>query len=385
MPTATPKKKIEIFRPGTFVTRSGEEVTFTAADLTDIAAAYDPAVHEAPMVAGHPKHDDPAQGWATRLEFIGGRLLAEVDQVNPEFAEAVRKGAYKRISAAFYPPGSKSNPKPGGYYLRHIGCLGAMPPAVSGLKPLAFATGDDDFVEFGQGGAPLGAAFRSLRDFLIARFGLEAADQALPSWIVSWAEDDDREPDADDGGGCGQPMPAFSQPSQDPKGAPMADGASQAEMDTRLRDIEAREAKLQEKEVAFSAQEKAASRRDNEAFLDGLVTQGKFLPAQKDNTLAFMDSLAEVDSPIEFAEGDGKVQLAPLDAYKRQLQAQPKMVEFGEVAPGQGDVAGDIEFSAPPGFSVDPERLALHAKAQAFMKANPNTDYASAIKAVGGK
>lgn len=377
MPTAAPKK-IEIFRSGTFTTRAGEEITFTDADLAAVATAYDPAVHEAPLVAGHPKHDDPAQGWVKRLEFTDGRLLAEVDQVSPAFSAAVGKGEYKHVSAAFYPPASKANPKRGGYYLRHVGCLGAMPPAVSGLKPLSFAAGDDDFVEFGQGDLPLGSVLRTLREFFIAKFGLADADQALPSYIVSWAEDDDREPDGDDS--VATASPAFS---QDPKGTVMADKATDQDVDARLRDIEAREAKLKEREVTFSQQERAQGRRDNEMFLDGLVKLGKFLPAQKDNTLAFMESLADQTQVIEFAESDGKkAQVKPLDAYKRQLAAAPKMVEFGELAPGDGVSTASIEFSAPPGAIVDPERLRLHGQALQYQRQHPDTTYINAVKAV---
>ena len=378
MPVSAPKK-IEIFRPGTFTTRSGDEITFTAADLAAVATAYEPAVHEAPLVAGHPKHDDPAQGWVVGLEFTDGRLLAEVDQVNPAFSAAVGKGEYKHVSAAFYPPASKANPKPGGYYLRHVGCLGAMPPAVSGLKPLSFAAGDDDFVEFGQGDLPLGSVLRTLREFFIAKFGLADADQALPSYIVSWAEDDDREPDSD------HIAPPLSQAafSQDPKGTVMADKATDQDVEARLRDVEAREVKFKEREVAFSQQERALARRDNETFLDGLVKLGKFLPAQKDNTLAFMESLAGHDHVIEFAEGDGnKTRIKPLDAYKRQLAASPKMVEFGEVAPGDGASTASIEFSAPPGAIVDPERLRLHGQALQYQRQHPDTSYINAVKAV---
>ena len=39
---------IEIFRPGTFTTRSGDEVTFSVADLQQIAQRYDPEKKAAP-------------------------------------------------------------------------------------------------------------------------------------------------------------------------------------------------------------------------------------------------------------------------------------------------------------------------------------------------
>ncbi len=366
---SAPKKTIEIFRAGTFATRAGDEITFSDADLAAIAAAYDPAVHEAPLVAGHPKHDDPAQGWVTGVEFVGGRLVAEVDQVNPEFAAAVGRGEYKRISAAFYPPTSKANPKPGQFYLRHVGCLGAMPPAVSVLKPLHFTAGDDDFVdvEFAQGDAAPGALLRQLRDWLTGKLGIADADGAPPGQPVSWADDT-------------APSPAFSSPTDTGVTMTKPDAAA---LDKRQADLDAREARFKEREVAFAEQERVQLRKDNEAFLDDLVKQGRFLPAQKGNTLAFMESLVASDLVVEFAEGDGKsAKIKPLDAYKRQLSALPKVVEFGEVAAGDGTAAASVEFAAPAGTIVDPDRLRLHGMALAYQRQHPDQTYIQAVKAV---
>lgn len=125
---------------------SGAELAFSEADLAASAAAYDPALSEAPIVVGHPAHDLPAYGWIKSLAFADGGLEAEPDQVDPAFAEMVAAGRFKKISASFYPPESKNNPHPGVYYLRHVGFLGAAPPAVKGLRTPAFAAEDDAVV-----------------------------------------------------------------------------------------------------------------------------------------------------------------------------------------------------------------------------------------------
>ena len=58
----------------------------------------------------------------------------------------VRAGRFKKVSASFYTPDSPHNPVPGVYYLRHVGFLGAQPPAVKGLAPVPvnFAEGDTE-------------------------------------------------------------------------------------------------------------------------------------------------------------------------------------------------------------------------------------------------
>lgn len=136
---------IHFFRAGQHTTSSGETLTFSEADLTAIAAAYDATTHEAPIVVGHPKVDAPAYGWVEKVVAKADGLHAVPRQLNPEFAESVRSGAFKKVSAAFYRPQDKNNPKPGAMYLRHIGFLGAEPPAVKGLKDVQFAEGADIF------------------------------------------------------------------------------------------------------------------------------------------------------------------------------------------------------------------------------------------------
>lgn len=148
----TQQTTIEIFRAGTHTPMKGAAIFFSETDLATTATAYDTGKHEAPLVIGHPKADAPAYGWAKRLEVKDAKLLAHVGDIAPAFAEAVRRGHYRKISAAFYTPDGPNNPTPGKYYLRHIGVLGAQPPAVKGLAPIELADGENGVVEFGESG-----------------------------------------------------------------------------------------------------------------------------------------------------------------------------------------------------------------------------------------
>ncbi len=127
---------------------SGATLQFSEADLQQTVAAYDPARHEAPLVVGHPAHDLPAYGWVQSLSFNEGAIDATPAQVNPQFADMVAAGAFKKISASFYSPASPANPVPGVYYLRHVGFLGAQPPAVKGLRNPQFADTEDGVLTF---------------------------------------------------------------------------------------------------------------------------------------------------------------------------------------------------------------------------------------------
>ena len=136
-PTSFPA--IEIFRAGTHTGDDGRAWTFSDADLRAIAAAYDPETSEAPIVIGHPATDAPAYGWVASVLFADGRLSITARDVEPQFAGMVRARRFSKRSAAFYTPEHPNNPKPGQWYLRHVGFLGAQPPAVKGLKEIRFA------------------------------------------------------------------------------------------------------------------------------------------------------------------------------------------------------------------------------------------------------
>ena len=122
---------IEIFYGGRQFDSQGRE--YDGNRLIDTAlTSFNPDIHTPPVVIGHPQSDKPAYGWVRELRkrFKNGLMVLEarLGQIAPEFEAAVRQGLYKKRSASFYPEGR----------LRHVGFLGAAPPAVKGLKDLEF-------------------------------------------------------------------------------------------------------------------------------------------------------------------------------------------------------------------------------------------------------
>lgn len=133
---------LSILRPGCFYGMGGQKSCFTDNDLKTIAATYEPARYQAPLVLGHPADDasSPAHGWITALS-IGpdGSLIADLENVTAEMQRLVSEGRYRQLSASLWPPRHPGNPSPGGFSLRHLGALGASGPAISGLSKLAFS------------------------------------------------------------------------------------------------------------------------------------------------------------------------------------------------------------------------------------------------------
>jgi len=313
---------IEIFRAGTHTAMDGRTLTYAEADLIAAAAAYDPALSEAPIVVGHPRDNGPAWGWVASLGAEAGRLRATPHQVEPAFAEAVRAGRYKKVSASFYLPDSPANPKPGSLYLRHVGFLGAQPPAVKGLADVQFAEADG-IVEFADGWSisVIARLFGGLREMLLTRFGAEAADAALPRETLDALQRDAGEMLA----GPAVPPAAYSEP-QEP-----AHVTTQPDLAAREAALAANAAAVAAREAAVAAQERAARAAEDAAFCERLVAEGRLLPAQRPATLALLGNLP-ADGPVEFGESLGTV--PPRDAFRAFLAGGGQVVEFGEVAPG---------------------------------------------------
>jgi hypothetical protein len=338
-------KPLSIFRPGRHVTTSGHALEFTEADVAATASAYDPAKSEAPLVIGHPKLDAPAYGWAQALSFADGLLQAIPRAVSAQFAEWVNAGAYKKISAAFYPPDSPGNPVPGVYYLRHIGFLGAQPPAVKGLPDPQFAdgTGDVVMVQFAAGD-----------DFLIIEFSEQEQHMAATTMTA-------------------EELAAENQRLAEQQAAIDAKNAEFAEREAKLKQGEA------EIEAEQQKQKDAGDRAAFAEFLSPLIAAGKLLPRDKPPAIEFMMGLRD-NVEFEFAEGDATQKAKSLEWFKGFLQALPKQIEFSEIA-GAGKDPEKIEFAAPAGYAADPRTLEIHAAAESYRKQH-HCDYDTAVKAV---
>ena len=370
-------KPLHIFKPGRQTAMSGVTLEFSESDLEASARAYDPAKHEAPIVVGHPKHDAPAYGWVKSLAAGADGLNAEPHQVDANFAELVAAGRYKKISASFYLPDAPNNPVPGVYYLRHVGFLGAQPPAVKGLKQAEFADAEDGVVEFGDWGMETNASlWRRMREWLLAKFGQETADQVIPDWQIETIREAARQDDD-------APRVAFADPENAPAGASPAKPTTEENHVTpeQAAALEAENAQLKQQLATAEADKKkqAAAKRhaDNVAYAEQLIGDGNLAPKHKDAVVAFLD-FSEADASLEFGEGDTKQPLA--GAFKSFLGELPKVVEFGEHAT-KDKVAGTQESVAEFGESADPERLKQHQAIQAHM-AEHKVDYATAARAV---
>lgn len=324
---------IRIFKPGSFTSVDGSRHSFSRDDLVQAAAAYDPEADPAPLVIGHPAIDHPAYGWATGLRLEGEELIADVGQVEPGFAETVNAGRYRKVSASFYPPTHHGNPKPGNWYLKHIGFLGAAAPALKGLGTVSLAEGDGD-------------------------------------GLVSFALGENH----------------ASEPEHKHEESPVT-----VKTEDKTADFAERERKLEEREAAMKVREEASAKAAADArhaehvsFAEDMVSKGTLAPAGKGLLVGVLDQLGATVEPVSFGEAEAD-KMPPAAALKKLLGGAVPLVSFAELAPKGGDPKVKIaSFAAPAGYSVDPTQADLFARAKAIQAEKPGMAWMDAVRQAQG-
>lgn len=256
---------------------SGQQVPLTEADFDRIVAGFDPQdMDGSPLVFGHPSLDDPAYGWVQGVRRDGDKLLARFRDVPGTVTNLVAAGRYRNVSIKLSPDKSR---------LVHVGLLGAVPPAISGLAPVKFSAGDGLTIEFSGGG--------------------DMTEQELKAEIARLK-------------------------------------AEAKTLETELAKVKEELAKATgravESEKAFAAHRAAEADKAREIRFAALVAADKVLPGEKTKVLEFAKALAAVPGDIEFAAPDGQsVKVSKEEAYWRDLENRPESGLLAEFAAPAGN------------------------------------------------
>ena len=317
---------IEIFRAGRHIDDAGGIHEFSEADIAAMVASYDPLLREAPLTVGHPASNLPAYGWVSALHRnADGRLAMDTRAVEPQFAEMVRDQRFPKRSSSFYPPAHPNNPKPGGWYLRHVAFLGAQPPAIAGLKDIQFAEADN-------------------------------------AGAINFSE---------------SPHPTLPLPkdTMDKELQAQLDAANQAtlEANTARQAAEQSAAAAHAQLASFAEAAKVQRSAGHASFAEGEVKAGRLLPKDKGAAVAVLDLLAE-SQPVEFSEGNTTQKVTPVEWLKSLITNAKPVVSFGEYAPSIGN-------PLQPGSARGRTDAVIDTAAKAYARQN-KVSYAEALNAV---
>lgn len=387
---------VEVFKAGDHTDSKGRQISFSRSDLDQMIANHE--LGAAPAVLGHPakiktnaeKTGAPAYAWAEAYKRDGDVLFAKFTDINPAFESGVKSGAYRNRSLSVL-----KDPQHG-WRVRHVGWLGAEPPAIDGLAPVEFAGDESESYEFSAPGYSLvwglesiAKLLRSMRDRLIEKDGLEAADKELPQWQIDGAMEaaarartEFQEADGDSGR-------LFSQ-SDNPGGSM---SFTQAQLDAAAE--KARKEAEDKAKADFAAKDaelvKLRGERQTERIatqIKGWKAEGKVLPAEETGLAEFMASIEAADAEFTFSAGDGKEAKKTRSQFFIDFMAARKpLVKLGVRTAPEVDPVSDAEvteFSRQAGYEgleVDAERAATDARIKRHMKEH-KVSYATAAARV---
>ncbi len=296
-------------------------VKITPEILSQLAESYEPTTHEAPVVIGHPATDEPAWGWIKASELRPDGLWLEVE-LTPEIVELIQQGRYKKVSISIYSPEHPANPHPGMYTIKHLGLLGAQPPAVKALHAIGFSVADEGVITI-----------------------------------------------------------QFSTPKEKAMD-PEEIAAKAAALAQKEQTINLSEQSLGQREQTLAQREKALRKQELTAKIQPHIQAGRVLPRQQELVLSLAEKID--GQTLNFSEGGEKPLLEEFLNFLEQLPQQVPLGEKAASANALPAANAPISFAAPAGYEVDPESAALYAKAKDYQRQHPGVDILEAVNAIGG-
>lgn len=347
----------EIFRAGKHTASNGVQKEWTENDLQKIADQYnnqnDDERHEAPIVKGHPADDKPAYGWIDKLRREGKKLFAYAKKLDPGFIKEVKDGHFLKRSAAFYPD----------LKLKHVGFLGAVPPAVKGMADVnfnsdkkeyeiyTFSDAIDDcgliannekkpndnslsqiinllFKNNGDNMDPL----KEFRDALIQEVRAGLSDEVATKIAEMLNKHLPKLTDA-----VKQPKEGNKDNANDSKKDVPKDKTEQHSSDSKADSIYLEELKKRDAEI-----ENLKSKQRKVEFKEYIDKETNLKGIQKTLAIELMESAHNNDSTIEFSDGTDRAKYSMLDAMKKLLSTYPETVPTNDTVEF-ADEADDLE------------------------------------------
>ncbi len=369
---------VHIFSAGTHTDSSGATATFSQADLDQMVANHEPV----PNVLGHPEQDAPAYAWTEKLKRVGDHLYMKVKDLNPHFAKAVENKAFPNRSVSIKYSES-------GWKLRHVGWLGAVPPALKNLQALAFAQegavpthtfndADHELREFefsacetGSALQTLGRMMRSIREYFIAREGIEAADKIIQDYELNWVAENAASIKSE----SQKDNPLFNEPQEPTMAEYTHAQIEQIKKDAAAAALAARQNQFSEENQQLKQQladrDKTARQLSFSAKADELIGKGLLLPKDKAGFVAYCMA-TDSDAEFTFSEGEGDaaktVKKTPAQWLTEFCESRPA-IKLGESDAGKA-AEGGVNALAKKAAAYAEENACSIAEAMSFVQSD---------------
>lgn len=405
---------VEIFSTGTH--HGSETMTVNESDLDKIVSSFaevkDRNGHKPVLKLGH---DDvqrfigqgkggPNLGYVNRVWRDGKKLFADFVNVPESIKSLIGSGRYNNVSIEMF-PSYVLDGKRFENVLTGVALLGAELPAVKGLEELSSFLFEED--GFGEGDrieleyninyyAEIGTRERKS----LAKKGFALPDGSFPirnvsdlrNAIQSFGRAQNKEQVARH---IRKRARALGATNILPKEGALADmlkmetnmadftqeqvdnlveaavSKAKAEFEEQISEFEAKvsaaEASRDSAQSALREFEEASRKREFEMMVDAAINDGKILPKQRDNVMAFATNLAGI---VKFGESE----ISASDAFKTFIEGLPNKVDFSEH--GHSENKDEMPSNAAE---------EVHVRALKFMDDNSSLTYPDARSKVLGE
>lgn len=325
---------VEIFATGRH--RGSEIVQISENDLNEMVASFNALGHEQgfkPVLKlGHEdvqkffgqRKGAPNLGFVEKVWKEGNKLLANFANVPDAVVDLIRQGRYNAVSIEMFPK-TQVEGKTFSNVLTAVALLGAELPAVKGLKDLAATL----FTEEPETPDFQGNVETLMGEDEMATFTQEQLDTFVEA-AVAKAKDEVR-----------------------------------AEFDAKVAELEGKVTEADKaKETAENALrefEDTTRKNEAEAMVDNAIEEGKLLPKQKDEALAFALTL---NGTVKF----GDTEKSAVDVFKTFIEGLPKKIDLDEHGSSESEketpsnASEEVDFRARKFMSDDKDLSYIDAR-----------------------
>lgn len=345
---------VEIFRTGTW--KGSRSLTVTSSMLDEMVQAFSElsmkvSGYVPPIKLGHTdaqrflqqSNGAPALGWVAALRRVGDTVVADFKDVPSSLIDLIRKRLYNSVSIELMPKVEYAG-QTFKNVLSAVAVLGAELPAVKGLKELSASLFDATVSE------RVLLSEMENKGPVMANENVAMFTQVQVDALVSAAVTNAK---AEFGKAQDATLVTVTKERDDAK---VALTAAQAE--TKV---------FKDKLATFASD---AAKASIAAVVDQAVKEGKLLPADKDSTLAFAQTL-DTTSKIKF----GETEMSPFEHWKKTLLAGKAKVKLGE------RTTANLKFDAGD-KAADAEVAERAREKQATAGGEAKMDFATAVSAV---